>query len=59
MLFAQEIVREDDLGDVSDGFQTAFFEAIKQKGIENYDKAINLLVKCKIKIPKMLQCILN
>lgn len=47
---AQE-VREDDLGDVSDEFQTAFFEAIKQKGIENYDKAIDLLINCKTMAP--------
>lgn len=26
----------------SDEFQEYFFEALKQKGIENYDKAINL-----------------
>lgn len=31
----------------SDEFQEYFFEALKQKGIENYDKAINLLIKCK------------
>ncbi len=31
----------------SDDFQENFFEALKQKGIENYDKAINLLLKCK------------
>jgi len=47
---AQEI-RNDDLGDVSDEFQTAFFEAIKQKGIENYDKAIGLLEKCNTEQP--------
>ena len=47
---AQE-VRNDDLGDVSDAFQTDFFEAIKQKGIENYDKAIDLLEKCNIEQP--------
>jgi len=47
---AQE-VRNDDLGDVSDEFQTAFFEAIKQKGIENYDKAIDLLEKCNAEQP--------
>ncbi|MGB0896421.1 MAG: hypothetical protein ACPGU9_01545 [Flavobacteriaceae bacterium] len=39
--------REDDLGDVSDAFQTTFFEALQQKGIENYDKAINLLIECR------------
>ena len=31
----------------SDEFQESFFEALKQKGIENYDRAINLLLKCK------------
>lgn len=31
----------------SDEFQGTFFEALKQKGIENYDRAINLLLKCK------------
>lgn len=35
------------LEDYSDDFQENFFEALKQKGIENYDKAINLLLKCK------------
>jgi len=47
---AQE-VRNDDLGDASDEFQTDFFEAIKQKGIENYDKAIDLLEKCNTEQP--------
>ncbi|WP_394747941.1 tetratricopeptide repeat protein [Spongiimicrobium salis] len=31
----------------SDAFQENFFEALKQKGIENYDRAVNLLLKCK------------
>ncbi len=31
----------------SDDFQENFFEGLKQKGIENYDKAINLFLKCK------------
>jgi len=48
VLFAQEPKRNDDLGDVTDVFQTNFFEAIKQKGIENYDKAIDLLINCKL-----------
>lgn len=47
---AQE-VRNDDLGDVSDKFQATFFEAIKQKGIENYDKAIDLLESCNTQLP--------
>ncbi len=36
----------DDLGDVSDQFQETFFEALKQKGIENYELAIVALNKC-------------
>lgn len=35
------------LEEYSDAFQENFFEALKQKGIENYDKAINLLLQCK------------
>ena len=35
------------LEDYSDDFQENFFEGLKQKGIENYDKAINLFLKCK------------
>ncbi len=55
MGFAQENeieIREEESAEVfleeySDDFQDNFFEALKQKGIENYDKAINLLLKCK------------
>ncbi|PHQ61128.1 MAG: hypothetical protein COC08_06030 [Maribacter sp.] len=35
------------LEEYSDQFQESFFEALKQKGIENYDKAVNLLLECK------------
>ncbi|MBM1105296.1 hypothetical protein JQC67_03995 [Aurantibacter crassamenti] len=35
------------LEEYSDAFQENFFEALKQKGIENYDRAINLLLECK------------
>ena len=35
------------LEDYTDEFQEQFFEALKQKGIENYDKAINLFLICK------------
>jgi tetratricopeptide (TPR) repeat protein len=49
--FAQEIQTEDSaevfLEEYSDAFQETFFEALKQKGIENYDKAINLFLECK------------
>ncbi len=36
----------DDLGNVEDEFQEYFFEALKQKGIENYDRAVDALQKC-------------
>ena len=36
----------DELEDVTDDFQELFFEALKQKGIENYDRAITALDKC-------------
>jgi len=36
------------LEEYSDDFQEKFFEALKQKGIENYDRAINLLLECKL-----------
>lgn len=35
------------LDDYTDEFQENFFEALKQKGIQNYDRAANLLLKCK------------
>ncbi len=38
---------EVSLEEYSDAFQEHFFEALKQKGIENYDKATNLLLECK------------
>ena len=47
----QEIEVEESaevfLEDYSDEFQENFFEGLKQKGIQNYDKAINALLKCK------------
>ncbi len=36
----------EDIAIDSDAFQDHFYEAIKQKGIENYDKAIESLEKC-------------
>ena len=39
-------VNVDQLEDVTDAFQESFFEALKQKGIENYDRAIVALDKC-------------
>ncbi len=42
--FAQ--AEPDDIALVSDEFQEAFYESLKQKGIENHDKAISALEKC-------------
>ena len=42
--FADENV--DDLEDVSDAFQESFFEALKQKAIQNHDRAIRALNIC-------------
>ncbi len=36
----------DDIAVVADDFQNSFYESIKQKGIQNYDKAIESLQKC-------------
>ncbi|WP_034042280.1 tetratricopeptide repeat protein [Wocania ichthyoenteri] len=36
----------DDLGNVDDKFQELFYEALKQKGIENYDRSVEVLLKC-------------
>ncbi|MCC8359584.1 tetratricopeptide repeat protein [Salinimicrobium sediminilitoris] len=36
---------QDDLGNVTDAFQEHFFEALKQKAIENHEKAIDALVQ--------------
>ncbi|MCA0131336.1 tetratricopeptide repeat protein [Winogradskyella alexanderae] len=37
---------DDDLGNVEDEFQEYFFEALKQKGIENYERAVDALQQC-------------
>ncbi|MEW4922423.1 tetratricopeptide repeat protein [Algibacter sp. 2305UL17-15] len=37
---------DDDLGIVEDKFQEFFFEALKQKGIENYQRSIDALLQC-------------
>ena len=37
---------DDDLGNVEDNFQELFYEALKQKGIENYDRSVEALLKC-------------
>lgn len=42
-----DLAPTDDLGNVSDAFQESFFEALKQKGIENYELALNALQKAE------------
>lgn len=37
---------DDDLGNIEDKYQEFFFEALKQKGIENYDRSIKAFLKC-------------
>ncbi len=37
---------DDDLGQVEDKLQEHFFEALKQKGIENFDRSVESLLKC-------------
>ena len=36
----------EEVASVSDDFQNSYFESLKQKAIENYDKAITALEKC-------------
>lgn len=43
-VFAQ--AEPDDIALAEDAFQDSFYESLKQKGIENYDKAIAALEKC-------------
>ncbi len=47
--FAQEEQESAEvyLEEYTDEFQESFFEALKQKGIQNYDRAIDLFLKCK------------
>lgn len=42
----------DDVVTIDDGFQDLFFEAIQQKSIENYDKAITVLEKALVIQPE-------
>lgn len=37
---------DDDLGNVEDAYQEYFFEALKQKGIENYQRSVEALQQC-------------
>ena len=37
----------EDIASVNNEFENHFYESLKQKGIENYDKAVEALEKCK------------
>jgi tetratricopeptide (TPR) repeat protein len=50
-LHAQDPKEPDDIALANSEFENNFFEALKQKGIENYDKAIQSLEKCLSKEP--------
>lgn len=45
IVVAQE--EPNNIAVIDDGFQDHFYEALKQKSIENYDKAIQSLERCK------------
>jgi tetratricopeptide (TPR) repeat protein len=49
ILWAQE---PEDVAVKPDEFQDSFYESLKQKGIENYDKAIEALEKCQRSQPE-------
>ncbi len=36
----------DDLGDITDAYQEHFFEALKQRGIENYERSNQAFLRC-------------
>lgn len=48
-MYAQDPKEPDQVALANDEFENNFFEALKQKGIENYDKAIKSLEKCIVK----------
>jgi tetratricopeptide (TPR) repeat protein len=55
MLIPNLQIAQEDLQDValdSSAFEDSYFESLKQKGIENYDKAITALEKCAELQPK-------
>ncbi|NJM80171.1 MAG: hypothetical protein HC854_12130 [Flavobacterium sp.] len=48
ILFAQE--NPEDIAIVNDEIEDNFYEALKQRAIENYDKAIISIEKCILKV---------
>ena len=50
VVYAQQ--EPDDIALAKSDFSDNFYEALKQKGIENYDKAVQALLKCVAKEPE-------
>jgi len=50
-VYAQQQQEPDSIALANTEFENNFYEALKQKGIENYDKAIQSLQKCQVKEP--------
>lgn len=50
--FAQNPIEPDSIALVEDKFQELFYEALKQKGLENYDRAITNLDKALLLKPE-------
>ena len=44
--FAQETPNPEEIAAVDDAFENNFYDALTQKAIENYDRAIISLQKC-------------
>lgn len=49
--YAQQQQEPDSIALAANEFENDFYEALKQKGIENYDKALQSLEKCLAKQP--------
>lgn len=47
LAIAKQEVNQDNLGNVTDKFQEYFFQALAQRGIENYEKAVTALLQCE------------
>ncbi|WP_340076106.1 hypothetical protein [Leptobacterium sp. I13] len=57
LLFPASLYAQEETADITnegneDAFQEFFFEALKQQGIENYEKAIEALLECKKLAPE-------
>ena len=51
VFYAQEIQNPEEMAEVDDAFENDFYDALTQKAIENYDRAVVSLQKCLEKEP--------